>query len=139
MKRQARERREYVYAKSLEAQERQTYERKRQLRDALASGKELPTERRKDAEGLQRDLVFDEAQARTHSILDMAFFVPNNLQIKVPVSHIDNEYQYAGMRDPKILVTTSRDPSSKLLQFAKVCLCSCVLIHLQRRFIHFRR
>ena len=37
-----------------------------------------------------------------------------------PSSHIDNEYSRAGIMDPKIIVTTSRDPSSKLLQFAKV-------------------
>ena len=35
-------------------------------------------------------------------------------------SHIDNEYSRAGIMDPKIVVTTSRDPSSKLLQFSKV-------------------
>ncbi|OBZ76913.1 Dolichyl pyrophosphate Glc1Man9GlcNAc2 alpha-1,3-glucosyltransferase [Grifola frondosa] len=36
-----------------------------------------------------------------------------------PTTHIDNEYSRAGVLDPKIVVTTSRDPSSKLLQFAK--------------------
>ena len=36
-----------------------------------------------------------------------------------PYSHIDDEYAMAGKRDPKILVTTSRDPSTKLSQFAK--------------------
>lgn len=52
-----------MYAKSVEAQERQTFERKRQVKDALASGKSLPTELRKDAKDLGRDLAFDEAQA----------------------------------------------------------------------------
>lgn len=37
-----------------------------------------------------------------------------------PTTHIDNEYSRAGIQDPKIIITTSRDPSSKLLQFAKV-------------------
>ena len=37
-----------------------------------------------------------------------------------PLTHIDNEYARAGILDPKIVITTSRDPSSKLLQFAKV-------------------
>ncbi|KIM90682.1 hypothetical protein PILCRDRAFT_142461 [Piloderma croceum F 1598] len=100
LRRQTRERRQYVYAKSLEAQERQTYERKRQLKDALASGKPLPTELKKDAKDLGRDLGFDEAQAD-------------------PTTHIDNEYSRAGIQDPKIVITTSRDPSSKLLQFSK--------------------
>ena len=37
----------------------------------------------------------------------------------MPRSHIDDEYAHAGERDPKVLVTTSRDPSSRLTQFAK--------------------
>jgi U3 small nucleolar ribonucleoprotein protein IMP4 len=61
-RRQTRERRQYVYAKSLEAQERQTYERKQQLKDALATGKSLPTELKKDSKQLGKDLAFDEAQ-----------------------------------------------------------------------------
>lgn len=100
IRRQARERRQYIYAKSLEAQERQTWERKQQIKDALASGKALPTELRKNAKELGKDLAFDEAQAE-------------------PSTHVDNEYSRAGILDPKIIVTTSRDPSSKLLQFAK--------------------
>lgn len=35
-------------------------------------------------------------------------------------SHVDDEYRWAGVADPKIILTTSRDPSSKLKQFAKV-------------------
>ncbi|KAG1892577.1 Brix-domain-containing protein [Suillus subluteus] len=100
IRRQTRERRQYIYAKSLEAQERQTYERKRQLKDALASGKQIPTELKNDAKTLGKDLAFDEAQEE-------------------PSTHIDSEYSRAGIQDPKIIVTTSRDPSSKLLQFAK--------------------
>ena len=65
IRRQARERRQYIYAKSLEAQERQTWERKQQIKDALAAGKALPTELRKDAKQLGKDLAFDEAQAGT--------------------------------------------------------------------------
>ena len=63
MRRQARERRQYVYAKSLETRERQMYERKQVLKEALASGKALPTELRKQAHDLGKDLAFDEAQA----------------------------------------------------------------------------
>ncbi|TFL02706.1 Brix-domain-containing protein [Pterulicium gracile] len=99
IRRQTRERRQYIYAKSLEAQERQTYERKQQLKDALASGK-LPTELKKDASKLGKDLVYDQAQ-------------------EDPTNHIDSEYSRAGVQDPKIVITTSRDPSSKLMQFSK--------------------
>jgi hypothetical protein len=37
-----------------------------------------------------------------------------------PTTHEDDEYSRAGEVDPKILITTSRDPSSRLQQFAKV-------------------
>lgn len=35
-------------------------------------------------------------------------------------SHQDDEYRWAGVEDPKVVVTTSRDPSSRLKMFAKV-------------------
>jgi U3 small nucleolar ribonucleoprotein protein IMP4 len=35
-----------------------------------------------------------------------------------PQTHIDDEYANAGQRDPKVCITTSRDPSSRLRQFA---------------------
>ncbi|KAF5895421.1 U3 small nucleolar ribonucleoprotein IMP4, partial [Clarias magur] len=34
-------------------------------------------------------------------------------------SHVDDEYKWAGVEDPKVMVTTSRDPSSRLKMFAK--------------------
>ena len=37
----------------------------------------------------------------------------------VPRSHIDDEYSNMLYTDPQILITTSRDPSSRLLQFLK--------------------
>jgi U3 small nucleolar ribonucleoprotein protein IMP4 len=33
---------------------------------------------------------------------------------------MDDEYVWAGVEDPKIVVTTSHNPSSRLKQFAKV-------------------
>ncbi|CAH1265372.1 IMP4 [Branchiostoma lanceolatum] len=33
--------------------------------------------------------------------------------------HMDDEYRWAGVEDPKVMLTTSRDPSSRLKQFAK--------------------
>lgn len=53
----------------------------------------------------------------------MVLLLKLNLDLKSlnlePSTHIDNEYTRAGILDPKILITTSRDPSSKLLQFSK--------------------
>lgn len=39
---------------------------------------------------------------------------------QVQRTHVDDEYAHAGEADPKVLVTTSREPSSRLVQFAKV-------------------
>ncbi|GAC96357.1 hypothetical protein PHSY_003937 [Pseudozyma hubeiensis SY62] len=101
LRRQTRERREYIYKKALESKEKQIYERKQQLREALASGKPLPpSASSSEATELGRDLNLDAAQAE-------------------PGTSIDDEYSRSGTYDPRVLVTTSRDPSSRLTQFAK--------------------
>ncbi|KAL2913045.1 snoRNA-binding rRNA-processing protein imp4 [Polyrhizophydium stewartii] len=100
IRRQTRLRREYLYRKALESKDRLIFERKQQLKQALEEGKPIPGDLRKDAEALRKELVFDENQA-------------------APTSHIDDEYARAGEVDPKVLITTSRDPSSRLVQFSK--------------------
>lgn len=97
----ARLRKEYLYRKSLEGQERTAYERKRKISKALEEGRPLPTELRREAAALKRQVELEDDNTA------------------VPRSHIDDEYAHAGERDPKILITTSRDPSSRLTQFAK--------------------
>ncbi|KAI9205687.1 anticodon-binding protein [Polychytrium aggregatum] len=99
IRRQARMRREYLYRKALEAKDLQIHERKQSLKAALEDGRPLSGDIKKD-EALRKDLIFDEGQA-------------------APTTHIDDEYSRAGEQDPKILITTSRDPSSRLAQFAK--------------------
>jgi hypothetical protein len=83
------------HQKSLEAQEGQTYERKQKLREALASGKQLPTELTKDTTGLGKDLAFDEAQAGRFSV---PLRVPAYRHATEPTTHIDNEYARAPQR-----------------------------------------
>lgn len=48
-------------------------------------------------------------------------------------SHIDDEYRWAGVEDPKVLVTTSRDPSSRLKMFAKVGVKAAKLFLLRKK------
>lgn len=62
LRRQSRERREYIFKKSHEAQERSVFERKQRIKDLVAQGKQLPTELRNDARTIGKDLVLDEAQ-----------------------------------------------------------------------------
>lgn len=119
LRRQTRERREYLYRKSLEDKDRQVYEKKKRIREALASGKAIPTELRDDEEALRREMDLDSKDTGTlllfiYSPADELAFLP------APSTHIDDEYNRAGAVDPKIMITTSRDPSSRLTQFAKV-------------------
>ncbi|ANZ74263.1 BA75_01506T0 [Komagataella pastoris] len=97
LRRQARERREYLFRKALELQEAQKTQRREQLKQALATGKPLAKEVADDTQ-LHKDFAYDE------SIQD----------------EVDDEYSaLSGVIDPKVVVTTSRDPSSKLQQFSK--------------------
>jgi U3 small nucleolar ribonucleoprotein protein IMP4 len=99
-RRDVRLRREYLYRKSLEAKEQTLLERKRQLKEALAADKPLPTELRADAHDLKHSLQLDDPDEHVSNVLD-------------------DEYASAGVVDPRLLITTSHDPSSKLTQFLK--------------------
>ncbi|KAJ1927613.1 snoRNA-binding rRNA-processing protein imp4, partial [Linderina macrospora] len=70
LRRQARQRREYLYKKSLEIQERQTFEKKQKLKEALRDGKPIPTELQDEAEQLNQQLKFDEAAEELTSTQD---------------------------------------------------------------------
>lgn len=94
-------RREFLFRKSLEGKERSLYEKKRKIRLALEEGKPIPTELRNE-----------EAVLREQIDLDDDSYIGLETQI-------DDEYANAAEKDPKILLTTSRDPSSRLTQFVK--------------------
>jgi U3 small nucleolar ribonucleoprotein protein IMP4 len=100
-RRQTRLRREYLYRKSLEGKDKVQYEQKRLVRQALASGTSLPTEVRASYDKLKPHI--DAEDTRTQELH----------------SSMDDEYAQAGWMDPRICITTSRDPSSRLNQFAK--------------------
>lgn len=101
IRREARLRREFLYRKSLEGRAAEEYERRLAVREALAEGTDIATELRKSGRGyLEKDAYAD-------AIHD------------APTSHQDDEYANATAVDPRVVVTTSRDPSSKLMQFAK--------------------
>eukprot|EP00123_Amoebidium_parasiticum_P020415 comp4951_c0_seq1/m.1043 comp4951_c0_seq1/g.1043 ORF comp4951_c0_seq1/g.1043 comp4951_c0_seq1/m.1043 type:complete len:288 (-) comp4951_c0_seq1:21-884(-) len=101
IRRQARLRKEYLYRKALEEKEKQTAERKRKLKEAIKAGKPIPTELRKEESSLRHEIELED------------------INTEVVRDHIDDEYAFAGVRDPKVVITTARDPSSRLAQFAK--------------------
>ena len=60
LRRNTRLRREYLYRKSLEGKERQHYEKKRRVREALEEGKPIPTELRNEELALRREIDLDD-------------------------------------------------------------------------------
>ncbi|XP_069845557.1 U3 small nucleolar ribonucleoprotein protein IMP4 isoform X1 [Dipodomys merriami] len=101
LRREARLRREYLYRKAREEAQRAAQEKKEKVRRALEENRLIPTELRREALALQGSLEFDDAGGEGVT------------------SHVDDEYRWAGVEDPKIMITTSRDPSSRLKMFAK--------------------
>lgn len=101
IRRQQRLRREYLFRKSVEDQKKLVEERKQKIKEALETNTPIHTDLRHGALSLNRVLEFDDEGGEQTT------------------SHEDDEYRWAGVEDPKIVVTTSRDPSSRLKQFAK--------------------
>jgi U3 small nucleolar ribonucleoprotein protein IMP4 len=101
VRRNSRLRREYLYRKSLSGKEQETYEKKRVVKKALAEGKPIPTEMKNDYQSIQKSIDYDDAET------------------EMPKNMLDDEYARSGIYDPKVLLTTARDPSSRLLAFAK--------------------
>lgn len=100
VRRQIRLRKEFLYKKQIETQQSIRDDKKRKLKDAIDEGKSIPTE------------ILGEARALNHELeLDVE---PIDA-----VQSVDDEYANIGQREPKVCITTSRDPSSRLKQFAK--------------------
>lgn len=97
VRRETRLRKEFLFKKQQSVQDTLRDDKKRKLRHAMDEGKSIPTEIVNDSRQLQHELE-------------------NDLQ---EVRNVDDEYSQLGIREPKVCVTTSRDPSSRLKQFAK--------------------
>jgi U3 small nucleolar ribonucleoprotein protein IMP4 len=104
IKRQTRERRDYLYRRALTLQQAEVAAKRAKLKASLASGKPLDPEIAKDTQ-LREDYKYDESRADRNTEEELG---------------LDDEYAaLSGIRDPRIVVTTSRDPSSRLSTFAK--------------------
>eukprot|EP00184_Porphyridium_aerugineum_P001294 CAMPEP_0184699144 /NCGR_PEP_ID=MMETSP0313-20130426/5519_1 /TAXON_ID=2792 /ORGANISM="Porphyridium aerugineum, Strain SAG 1380-2" /LENGTH=284 /DNA_ID=CAMNT_0027158183 /DNA_START=55 /DNA_END=905 /DNA_ORIENTATION=+ len=101
LRRQVRLRKEYLYRKSLEGKELEEYEKRKAIRDALAAGKKIPTELRNEEDVLRhKDEYHDAAHDK-------------------PKTHVDDEYGRVGEYVPNVMITSSRDPSTRLAMFVK--------------------
>lgn len=97
-KRDIRLRKEYIMNKALEEKEKKKQEKRILIKECLENGKKLPDDLKNET-GLVKDLLFNE-------------------KIELETS-FDSEYSQVGKENPKVLITTSRDPSIKLQRFAK--------------------
>lgn len=99
LRRQARLRREYLYRKAIEDRQKSIQKKKDQIRRCLDENVPIHGDLQKKALHLQKKLEWEDAgpERALH----------------------DDEYRYAGVEDPKIVVTTSCDPSSRLKMFVK--------------------
>ncbi|XP_022663602.1 U3 small nucleolar ribonucleoprotein protein IMP4-like [Varroa jacobsoni] len=100
LRRYARERREYLYNKTVDDKRKRIEAKKEKLRTAVEGNRPLPTELRNEALKLHESLEWDLATPFSHNAED-------------------DEYRWAGVTDPKIVITTTHDPSASLKQFAK--------------------
>ncbi|KAI9680309.1 MAG: snoRNA-binding rRNA-processing protein imp4 [Trizodia sp. TS-e1964] len=104
IRRQARQRRDYLYRRALTLRDAEIAEKRAKLKASLASGKPLDPQIANDKE-LRKDFKYDESKP--------------DLTVEEELD-LDDEYaQLSGVVDPRVLVTTSRDPSSRLSSFAK--------------------
>ncbi|KAK7595581.1 hypothetical protein V9T40_013406 [Parthenolecanium corni] len=111
LRRQARLRREYLYKKGKEIKLQSIETKKNRLKTSLMANQPIPMDLRSEALSLQSKLHWQDEGPE----LSAAFGSDGN----VGTSHEDDEYRWAGVEDPKVMITTSRDPSSKLKQFVK--------------------
>ena len=88
LRKEIRERREYLFRKHKEEEEGKIRERKDKLKRALQENKPIPTELQEDALKLQEAIEYDDEGA-------------------TQFSHIDDEYKYAGVEDPKVINAVS--------------------------------
>ncbi|MCJ1391920.1 snoRNA-binding rRNA-processing protein imp4 [Xylographa bjoerkii] len=102
IRRQARQRRDYLYRRALTLRDAEIAAKRSALKASLASGKPLLPSIANDTR-LRADYKYDESQPE-----------------HPPDLGIDDEYAHlSGIVDPRVLITTSRSPSSRLGAFAK--------------------
>ena len=97
IRREVRLRKEFLFKRELESQQAVKNDKKRKISEAIDEGKAIPTELLSEARTLHHESEMDLEKQNS----------------------LDDEYAQAGAREPKVCVTTSRDPGSRLKQFAK--------------------
>lgn len=114
LRRQARLRREYLYRKSIQDKVKNLQEKKSKIKRSLEENIPIHPDLREQALHLQRRSEWEDAGPE----LAVAQGTESGGAGVLGTSE-DDEYRWAGVEDPKIVITTSRDPSSRLKMFVK--------------------
>ncbi|KAI8117590.1 hypothetical protein FF38_06261 [Lucilia cuprina] len=99
LRKQARLRREYLYQKAKENRQNKNKIKKNNLQQSLVQNNYIHGDLQRDAIKIQEKIKYD--------------IIGENLNI------FDDEYRYAGCEDPKVMITTSHEPSARLKMFVK--------------------
>lgn len=101
-RRQQRLKREYLIRKTEEEKKRTVTENKKKIKLSLDDNKQIPKELRDGALSMLKTADIDQEEAD-----------------ELTTSYQDDEYRWAGVEEPRCVITTCREPSSKLKIFAK--------------------
>lgn len=108
LRQHARRRREYLYRKSLEQRENAIQSKKDRLKHCLDENKRISTDLQREALSLQSKLKWDDGGPELAATY-------RTEEGNAGKSSQDDEYRWAGVEDPKVMITTSRDPSSRFV------------------------
>lgn len=93
-RRSVRLRQEYLYRKSLEGKQREEYEKRRAIRQALQDGKPVPTHLRAQSAALHTEVRLEDDNTA------------------VQRTHVDDEYANLGVEDPRVRAAARAVPAT---------------------------
>lgn len=108
IKKNLRERKEYLFKRQEEIKQKLVYEKKLKLKRELDKANEKDEEEENNENYMK---LYKKNKKTVHNI------EADDVETAIPYSIVDDEYKGSGFRDPKILISTSRDCSNRLHQF----------------------
>jgi U3 small nucleolar ribonucleoprotein protein IMP4 len=102
-----------LYRKGVEERQRAIQDKKDRLKKALDENRLIDGDLRRDALSLQKSGDWDDQGPQAADAIGAESGGTSSMNSQ------DDEYKWAGVEDPKVMITTSRDPSARLKKFAK--------------------
>ena len=109
LRRNIRMRKEFLLRRAIEEKSKVTVEKRKKMKECLEEGKPIPSEFKEGGQDLHY-----------RKKMDLDHDKPDSEMASFGNAGIDDEYATTlGVKEPKVIITTSRDPSSRLTQFLK--------------------